>query len=130
MLKVEVSCGELIDKITILRIKAEQINDSAKLDNITRELSILNKVALISLSPSKKLNELTSELKAVNETLWKIEDEIRACESQKDFGERFINLARSVYFTNDKRSDIKRQINQHLGSSLMEEKSYTNYQKI
>ena len=124
---VEISLGELIDKITILEIKSERIQDVAKLTNIRTELATLVACRDLAIQPTPELAQLTTELKQVNESLWQIEDEIRACERQRDFGPTFIELARSVYKTNDRRSALKRQINELLGSRLMEEKSYTDY---
>ena len=116
--------GDLVDKITILEIKTERISDSAKLENVDRELELLRDACPIELS---RIDELRRELKAVNERLWTIEDEIRDCERNGDFGPRFVELARSVYKTNDRRADIKRKINLATGSRLMEEKSYSAY---
>ena len=124
---VEVSAGELIDKISILEIKQSRIDDPEKLDNIQRELATLTDSRDRSIQPSETLEKLTGELKIVNETLWDIEDEIRECERLRDFGDNFVQLARRVYFTNDKRSELKRAINELLGSNLVEEKSYSDY---
>ena len=126
--KLEISIGEFFDKITILEIKKEQISDAEKLVNINKELDALN-VLLDDLpfSRSDVENEV-DELKKINEELWVIEDDIREKESQKAFDQGFVELARSVYFTNDKRSDIKREINLKLGSDFVEEKSYEEYQ--
>jgi tetratricopeptide (TPR) repeat protein len=124
---VELAPGELIDKITILEIKSERIIDPEKLRNVRTELASLTAARDQGLQGSEKLSRLTAELKAVNEALWQIEDEIRACERSRDFGPKFIELARSVYQQNDRRSAIKRQINQLLGSHLIEEKAYTPY---
>jgi hypothetical protein len=122
-----ISIGELIDKITILQIKAERIGDPAKRANVVRELGLLEAVRDRAAAPSHALQALSAELKTVNEALWDIEDAIRACEHEGDFGPRFVELARSVYVTNDRRAALKRQINDQLGSSLTEEKSYTPY---
>ncbi|MBF0561066.1 MAG: hypothetical protein HQL37_03405 [Alphaproteobacteria bacterium] len=124
---VEISPGELIDKITILEIKAERILDAAKLSNVESELGVLKAAREASIEASRELDDLTAGLKSVNERLWEIEDQIRDCERAKDFGTRFIALARSVYITNDERSTIKRQINETLDSSIVEEKSYAPY---
>lgn len=124
MIDVPVSWGELVDKITILEIKSERMDDAVKLANVTRELWLLNTrlgAAAAEILPLKL------KLKAVNSALWDIEDEIRDCERAKDFGPRFIELARAVYVTNDKRADVKREINQALSSELVEEKSYRPY---
>ncbi|MBI3131317.1 MAG: hypothetical protein HYZ13_08165 [Acidobacteria bacterium] len=122
----EVSWGELIDKYTILAIKSERLNDAAKLQNVRTEMA--------ALAPARQkaydiadISSLEAELKAVNETLWVIEDDIRDCERAKDFGPTFIELARAVYHRNDERAAFKRQINDRLGSRLVEEKSYRAY---
>jgi tetratricopeptide (TPR) repeat protein len=124
---VEVAPGELLDKITILRIKTERLTDEAKLRNVRIELETLESARHRSLPPSSEMDRLESELKAVNEALWQIEDDIRDCERRGDFGPRFIELARSVYRQNDHRAALKGQINELLGSRLREEKSYTPY---
>jgi len=124
---VEVSPGELIDKITILEIKSERMSDLEKLKNVRTELATLIACRDRAIPPSTKLDELTRSLKDVNEALWQIEDEIRDCERNGDFGAKFVELARSVYRSNDRRSTVKRQINELLGSSLIEEKSYAPY---
>jgi len=126
-ISVEVSAGELIDKITILEIKLERIKDSSKLENVKREYETLTASRDGALETSGELNGLTAKLKAVNERLWEIEDDIRQCERDKDFGEKFVELARAVYVTNDDRSRLKREINELLGSALIEEKSYAAY---
>lgn len=126
-ISVPIAPGELIDKITILEIKLERISAQTKLVNIKKELDVLTQAYKGSVPTSKKLRQLTIELKAVNERLWDIEDEIRCCERLKDFGDKFIKLARSVYVTNDKRMEIKRAINDLLGSQIIEEKSYAAY---
>ena len=125
--KVEISPGELIDRITILEIKAARINDEAKRANIGVELEELTAARQAAVPASARLAALTGELKEVNEALWDIEDEIRALEAARDFGPAFIELARAVYKTNDRRSAIKRKINELLGSRLIDEKSYTPY---
>ena len=127
VITVEVSPGELIDKITILEIKLARIRDAAQLENIRTELALLSSCRHGAILPSAELDRLTAELKSINESLWEIEDEIRDCERRGDFGERFIELARSVYRHNDRRSAVKRQVNELLGSSLVEEKSYAAY---
>lgn len=121
---VEVGGGELIDKITILQIKAERIGDAEKLANVRHELAMLEAARSGHIIPSEALSELTESLKQVNESLWEIEDAIRACEAAQDFGDRFITLARSVYKTNDRRAALKKQINELTGSAVVEEKSY------
>lgn len=124
---VEISIGEFFDKITILEIKQEKINNVEKLVNINKELDSLNRLlAQQSFSREDAVEEI-SALRQVNEQLWVIEDDIREREARKLFDECFIKLARSVYITNDKRSDIKRAINLKLGSDFVEEKSYEEY---
>ena len=124
MIEVPISWGELVDKITILEIKSERIDDSKKLANVTRELWLLNR----KLSPvAPQVLRLKLRLKEVNSRLWDIEDEIRDCEREQNFGPRFIELARAVYVTNDQRADVKREINFALSSELVEEKSYRPY---
>lgn len=125
---VPVSWGEIIDKITILEIKGERLADPAKLANVNRELAELVAVRDREFPGHAGLAALGAELKAVNEGLWVIEDDIRDCERAKDFGPRFIELARAVYVTNDQRAAVKRRINDLLGSDLVEEKSYAAYQ--
>ncbi len=125
--KVEVSPGELIDRITILEIKAARIAGEAKRANIGVELSELTAARQAAVPVSASLTALTGELKEVNQALWDIEDEIRALEAAGDFGPAFVELARAVYKTNDRRSDLKRKINELLGSRLIDEKSYTPY---
>jgi tetratricopeptide (TPR) repeat protein len=125
---VEVAVGELIDKITILEIKNEQITDAAKLANVRRELDTLRAAHMQALpQPPAEMSRLTAELKSINMQLWHIEDDIRRCEAANDFGPRFIELARSVYRTNDRRAAVKRRINELLGSRLVEEKAYQDY---
>jgi tetratricopeptide (TPR) repeat protein len=126
-LAVEVAAGELLDKITILEIKSERISDAAKLANVHRELAALA-AARERVLRRGGLAELIAELKGVNEALWEIEDELRVLERQRDFGPRFIELARSVYHQNDRRAAVKRRINEALGSRLIEEKSYQSYE--
>ncbi len=124
---VEVSAGELIDRITILEIKAERFTDAAKRQNVGRELDALLAARRAAFAPSPDLDRLTAELKAVNARLWQIEDDIRAREKAGDFGPRFVELARAVYRNNDQRAAVKRRINTLLGSRIVEEKSYTGY---
>ena len=121
---VEIGAGELIDKITILQIKSDRMTDAAKLANVRRELGVLNATRDVSLHASAELSALESDLKAINNALWQIEDDIRACEAGHDFGPGFIKLARAVYTCNDRRAAIKKEINLLTGSSLIEEKSY------
>jgi len=125
---IEVGAGELIDKITILRIKSERIDDAEKLKNIRHELSVLSAAREAALPASDALNALEEDLKEVNESLWVIEDDIRECEARKDFGEEFIRLARAVYRTNDKRAALKKDINLLTGASIVEEKSYAEFE--
>ena len=126
-LSVEVSPGELIDKITILEIKLDRIGDTEKRANVKAEWETLTTARDGAIPSSDDLQRLSQDLKEVNERLWDIEDEIRGCERQQDFGEKFIELARSVYIQNDDRARLKRQINELLGSRLVEEKSYAAY---
>ena len=124
---IEVGPGELIDKITILVIKSERMSDEGKLKNVRHELDVLTKARKANIPDSAELTRLEAELKAVNEALWVIEDDIRQCEADKDFGQTFIDLARSVYKQNDKRAALKKEINLLTGSSIIEEKSYTEF---
>jgi hypothetical protein len=128
-LLIPASVGELIDKITILEIKQQRIVDVAKQQNISRELQALMAVVVQQDLgyPSGALAELGQQLSAVNQQLWDIEDDIRACERQADFGPRFVDLARAVYHRNDERAALKRRINEQCGSELVEEKSYAAY---
>jgi len=125
---VEVSPGDLIDKITILEIKMECITAIGKRDNIRHELKILRLRRNESIPDSLPLERLMIDLKAVNRRLWAIEDEIRDHERDQKFDDRFVSLARSVYKNNDKRSALKAQINGLLGATMVEEKSYTDYE--
>lgn len=122
-----ISPGELVDKITILEIKKEFIVDSNKLKNINYEYNLLMKIYNDDISKTDGVSILKTELKNINLSLWKIEDDIRDCERDKIFDNTFVQLARSVYFTNDKRSKVKLEINLLLNSSLVEEKSYKDY---
>lgn len=130
LIQAPISLGELIDKITILEIKAVNIGDAAKLKNVTHELNILNNKVneLLDAAGQAKLAPLKQALKDINQELWIIEDDIRDCELVKDFSDKFIQLARAVYVTNDKRAAVKKDINLAFGSELIEEKSYKNYQ--
>ncbi len=127
VVRIPVSWGELFDKLTILEIKQARIDDPQKLANIGRELEALRDVCSDGALPGAPLQELIDELRRTNEALWEIEDDIRNCERHRDFSDRFIELARSVYRTNDKRADLKLRINRLLGSELIEEKSYEAY---
>lgn len=124
---VEIAPGELIDKITILEIKLERIDDARKLANVRHEWDVLTAARDAHTEASDALTDLTGQLKKINEALWEIEDDIRDCERAKDFGDKFIELARAVYRTNDERARLKREINELLGSALVEEKSYAAY---
>ncbi len=123
----EISPGELIDKITILEIKLERLDDTAKIANVRTELETLAATRDAAVPESPELASLTAELKEINGRLWEIEDDIRERERNKDFGLDFVELARGVYMTNDRRSRVKRRINEILGSRLVEEKSYAAY---
>ena len=123
-MKIEVSNGEIADKLSIIEIKLAQIKDEAKLKNLKNEYTVLDEAVSKII---KKDHELYVALLNINKELWDIEDTIRDLERAKDFGEKFVKTARAVYFTNDKRSDIKRQINELTGSNLVEEKSYQKY---
>lgn len=124
ILSVPVSVGELLDKMSILRIKLAHFRDEAKRANVRRELDELSQVAgSHGLSHSR----LELELDEVNGQLWRIEDELRVLERERDFGPRFVELARAVYFTNDRRARLKRDLNDHFGSTLVEEKQYVDY---
>jgi hypothetical protein len=124
---IEIAPGELIDKITILEIKTERITEAAKLENVRIELETLTESRDSAIARSDEMTRLTSALKSVNEELWVIEDDIRDCERAGDFGPKFVELARAVYKTNDRRAALKREINDLLGSRLVEEKSYQPY---
>lgn len=126
-INVPISPGELVDKITILEIKKEFIKENSKLKNINLEYDLLMKIYDDQVSNTEGVLELKNKLKKINLKLWKIEDDIRDCERDKSFSDVFINLARSVYFTNDDRSKIKLEINLLLNSNLVEEKSYKEY---
>ncbi|WAT14002.1 DUF6165 family protein [Xanthomonas fragariae] len=124
---VPVSFGELLDKIAILQIKSERISDPTKLTNVRNELSALETSWMAHPAAGHDIVRLRAELKAVNERLWVIEDDIRLKEQSQMFDDAFVQLARSVYIENDKRARIKKQINLALGSSYVEEKSYQDY---
>ncbi|MBN7770585.1 hypothetical protein KUV44_15350 [Marinobacter daepoensis] len=128
VIKVPVSFGEVLDKITILEIKSERIKDEEKVKNVRLELDELSKTWDEAIAgKADDIAELRKKLKAINEKLWVIEDDIRDQERAQDFGPRFIELARSVYFSNDVRAAIKKDINLALGSKFVEEKSYQDY---
>ncbi len=124
---VEVSVGELLDKISILEIKQEKIKDLEKLKFINNELSVLKKQLNDNIKSDEKLDGLFRSLKEINMKLWTIEDDKRQCEKEKNFNEKFIKLSRDVHFLNDDRAKIKLQINEHTGSSIKEIKEYTSY---
>jgi len=125
-LRIPVSAGELLDKISILCIKEARISDGAKLANVRKELRLLQDVAEGLPIDESQLSRWLSALREVNESLWEIEDEIRACEARREFEDTFISLARAVYRKNDERSRIKREINEATGSKIVEEKSYVD----
>lgn len=127
MLMVEVAPGELIDKITILEIKLKNIKDEAKLANVQREYDILMETYRANIVETDALRALTDELREANAKIWDIEDDIRDLERNKDFGDRFVAVARSVYRSNDLRAATKRKINELLDSAIIEEKSYAAY---
>ena len=124
---VEVSVGELLDKISILEIKQVKIKDPDKLKFISNEHSILKNQLDSNVKSDDKLNDLFQSLKEINAKLWVIEDDKRQCEKDKDFGEKFIKLSRDIHFLNDDRAKIKLEINNHTGSSIKEIKEYTSY---
>ena len=124
---VEVSVGELLDKISILEIKKVKIKDPKKLEFISKEHSILKDQLDNNVKSDDKLESLFQTLKEINAKLWVIEDEKRQCEKDKDFGEKFIKLSRDIHFFNDDRAKIKLEINNHTGSVIKEIKEYTNY---
>ena len=124
---VPVSWGEVFDKITIMQIKVERIHNEQQNRNVRKELAELETVLNAAQPLADEVTALMAELRAANTSLWDIEDAIRDCERAGEFDDEFIRLARAVYFTNDKRADLKKQINMLLGSGLIEEKSYTSY---
>ena len=126
-LQVPVSVGEALDKITILQIKLAHISDAAKRVNVQNELDALLPLVAGDAFTTEQMQGLMAELKLINEALWDIEDDIREKEAAKSFDAEFIRLARAVYVTNDKRAEIKKQINLATGSALVEEKSYESY---
>ena len=127
-MRIPVSIGEILDKNSILEIKSERISDERKLINVRHELGVLDDELSKLEGLWETVRDLYGQLKAVNEELWVIEDEIRIKEAKKEFDAIFIDLARSVYVTNDKRANIKKEINLKMGSDLVEEKSYEDYQ--
>ena len=123
----EISAGELLDKISILEIKLERIKDKNSQEEIIKEYNMLKETQNSSIEFTDKIKELFETIKKTNLNLWEIEDKIRICEKNKDYGKNFIELARGVYFTNDKRSKIKSEINKILGSNIKEMKQYVKY---
>ena len=126
-IQVPVSPGEVLDKITILEIKSERMDDPQKVANVRVELKLLQETWAKAIADDDVIEGLHGQLKEINEALWEIEDDIRDKERAKEFDERFIELARAVYFTNDRRSEVKKKLNLHLGSQIVEEKSYQDY---
>lgn len=127
IIHVPVSPGEVLDKITILEIKSERISDEAKLVNVKRELELLQASWQKFVDEDDTVQSIHAKLKAINEDLWEIEDDIRDKERAREFDQVFIDLARSVYVTNDRRADAKKELNLYLGSEMVEEKSYQDY---
>ncbi len=127
MIQVPVSPGELLDKITILEIKAARMEDPGQRANVKRELELLEASWREAVRDDETTARIHGRLRTVNETLWEVEDAIRECERAGAFDQRFVDLARSVYTTNDERARIKRELNRHLGSQIIEEKSYRGY---
>jgi hypothetical protein len=127
IIQVPVSPGEVLDKITILEIKSERISDAGKLVNVKRELELLKASWQQSVNEDETVRGIHDKLKTINEALWEIEDDIRDKERAREFDQRFIDLARSVYVTNDQRADAKKELNLYLGSEMVEEKSYQDY---
>ena len=123
----EISAGELLDKISILEIKLEKVKDKTNLEEINKEYKILKEAQDSNIETTEKLKALFNDIKEINLNLWDIEDRLRICEKNKDFGQNFIKLARQVYLNNDKRSKIKSEINKILGSNIKEIKQYVNY---
>jgi len=128
IIQVPVSPGEVLDKITILEIKSERMSDPDKVANVRRELELLLKTWQQSVEQDETIHRIHAELKAINEALWEIEDDIRDKERAKEFDQHFIELARRVYVTNDQRANAKKALNSYLGSEIVEEKSYQDYQ--
>ena len=123
----EISAGELLDKISILEIKLDKIKSKDSQEEINKEYIILKKAQDLNIKSSEKIKQLFREIKEVNQNLWEVENGIRICEKKKDFGKKFIELSRSVYFNNDKRAKIKSEINEILGSNIKEIKQYEDY---
>ena len=127
LIQVPVSYGELIDKLTILEIKSARISDPAKLANVRKELELLDGTWQRDPAAATDISDLWAQLRTVNERLWVVEDDLRILEKAQRFDAEFVRLARSVYFENDERARVKREINLRLGSTLVEEKSYQDY---
>lgn len=123
----EISAGELLDKISILEIKLKKVNDKNNLEEVNKEYKMLKHTQNSSMEITDEIKKLFKEIKEVNINLWNIEDKLRVCEKNKDFGKNFTELARGVYLNNDKRSKIKLEINRILGSNIREIKQYVNY---
>ena len=123
----EISAGELLDKLSILEIKLDKIKNQNRQQEISKEYKILQKTKEMNIESTQEINQLIEEIKIINLKLWEIEDKIRVCEKNKDFGKDFIELARGVYFNNDKRAKIKSEINEILGSNIREIKQYVDY---
>ena len=123
----EISPGELLDKISILEIKLDKIKNKNSQEEINKEYKVLKEVKNLNINLTEKVKQLCEEIKEVIHKLWNVEDKLRICEKNKDFGKNFIELAREVYFNNDKRSKIKSEINKILGSNIKEIKQYVNY---
>ena len=127
IIQVPVSPGEVLDKISILEIKSERMNDTGKIANVKRELELLQAAWRQSVNEDETVRRIHADLKRINQALWEIEDDIRDKERAREFDQRFIDLARSVYVTNDQRADAKKELNVYLGSEIVEEKSYQDY---
>ena len=123
----EISPGELLDKISILEIKLEKIEDKTNLEEINREYKMLKNAQNLNMEITEKIEKLYKEIKEINNILWDVEDKLRICEKNRDFGKNFTELARKVYLNNDKRAKIKSEINKILGSNIREVKQYVNY---
>jgi len=126
-IQTEISAGELLDKISILEIKLNKIKNKTSLEKVKKEYKILIETKKSNIQINKKIQKLIKDIKYVNLNLWNIEDKLRICEKNKDFGKKFVDLARKVYFNNDKRAKIKSKINEILGSNIREIKQYIRY---
>ncbi len=127
-IKIEISSGEFVDRLSILEIKNERTQDPTRLENINRELCLLRDLWVADPGAAIDIQTEWAQMKSINEKLWDIEDDIRNRERTRCFDEEFIRLARAVYYTNDERVEVKRRLNEKLGSALVEEKSYADYQ--